>query len=416
MYWEEELNILQIPTPRSFSPLLNPSRCKGAHGGRFSAKSHSFAGLMVEENITNKFDNVCLREVQKSLEFSVKKLLELKIQDMNAGDYFSVQDKRILTKRGGVIIFEGLQNHTAYSIKSLEGFDRAWVEEAQSMSQRSLDILRPTIRKEGSEMWFSWNPNKATDPIDRFLRDSPPDGALVVEMNYRDLSAAWISKEIMDEINHDQRRDPDKFAWVWMGQYQRRSEARVFRNWTVEEFDAPDGSTFRLGADWGFSIDPSVLIRCYLVGKKMYVDYEAYMVGCEIDQLPDLFDRVPESRKWFITADSARPETISYMQKHGYPKINTAIKGPKSIMEGIEFLQSYDIVVHPRCKHLIDELTLYSYKTDPLTDEVLPLLEDRHNHVIDALRYANEGVRKARKEVKHDKKPSRFFGAGGWLA
>ena len=193
------MSVLQIPTPRAFAPLLAPARYKGAHGGRGSSKSQCFAGLMIEENIYQKMDNVCLREIQKSLEFSVKKLLESKIAQMNAGDYFEVQDKRILTKQGGVIIFEGLQNHTADSIKSLEGFDRAWVEEAQSLSQRSLDILRPTIRKPGSEIWFSWNPNLATDPVDVLLRgEVPPKGAAVVQMNYRD--NPWLPNELKDEL------------------------------------------------------------------------------------------------------------------------------------------------------------------------------------------------------------------------
>ena len=393
------MSVLQIPTPRAFAPLLAPARYKGAHGGRGSSKSHCFAGLMIEENIYQKMDNVCLREIQKSLEFSVKKLLESKIAQMNAGDYFEVQDKRILTKQGGVIIFEGLQNHTADSIKSLEGFDRAWVEEAQSLSQRSLDILRPTIRKPGSEIWFSWNPNLATDPVDVLLRgEVPPKGAAVVQMNYRD--NPWLPNELKDELEYDQRRDPDKFAHVWLGEYQKNSETRVFKNWMIEEFESLPGTTFRLGADWGFANDPSVLIRCHIDGKRLYVDYEAYMIGCEIDMLPDLFDRVPESRKWFITADSARPETISYMRKHGYPKINAAVKGAKSIEDGIEFLKSYDIVVHPRCTHLIDELTLYSYKTDKLTGAILPLLEDKHNHVIDALRYACEALRRVSAEPK----------------
>jgi phage terminase large subunit len=369
---------------------------------------------MIAENISRKQDNVCLREIQKSLEFSVKKLLEFKIESMNAGSYFEVQDKRILTKHGGVIIFEGLQNHTSDSIKSLEGFDRAWVEEAQTLSQRSQDILRPTIRKADSEMWFSWNPNLDTDPVDVLLRgEVPPKGTIVVEMNYRD--NPWLPQELKDELEYDKRRDPDKFAHVWLGQYQRNSEARVFRNWKVEEFDTQNGATFRLGADWGFSVDPSVLVRCYLEGRTLYIDYEAYMVGCEIDQLPDLFRRVPDSERWFITADSARPETISYMQRHGYPKINAAIKGPKSIEEGIEFLKSYDIVVHPRCVHTIDELTMYSFKIDPLTNKVLPILQDKKNHVIDSLRYACEGVRKATKpKDKQDKRP-RYQGSGSWM-
>jgi phage terminase large subunit len=118
------------------------------------------------------------------------------------------------------------------------------------------------------------------------------------------------------------------------------------------------------------------------------------MVGCEIVNTPDLFMTIPESEKWPIVADSARPETISHMRKNGFPKIMGAVKGPKSVEEGIEFLKNYDIVVHPRCKHTIDELSLYSYRTDPLTGRVLPLLQDKKNHVIDALRYACEGVRR----------------------
>jgi len=407
---------LVIETPAVYEPLLGPARYKGAHGGRGSGKSHFFAELMVEENISKKLDNVCLRETLKSLEFSVKKLLELKIQAMNAGAYFEVQDRRILTKRGGVIIFDGMQNHTADSIKSLEGFDRAWFEESQAASQKSLDMLRPTIRKESSELWFSWNPDQPDDPIEKLLRgESLPPGAIVVQANYHD--NPWLPDVLKAELEYDQKRDPDKFAHVWLGDYRKNSEARIFKNWIVEEFERPEGTIHRLGADWGFAIDPSVLVRCSLEGNRLYVDYEAYMIGCEIVNLPDLFDRVPESRKWFIRADSARPETISYMQKHGYPKIQAAQKGKGSIEEGISFLQSFDIVVHPRCTHLIDELNSYSYKRDPLTDEVLPIIEDKNNHVIDALRYACEGIRKAntikRKVITDIRRPQ--VAATGWM-
>lgn len=374
--------------------MLYPSRYKGAHGGRGSGKSHFFAELLIERCLMQKTSAVCVREIQKSLAQSVKKLLEIKIEALGVGSLFEVQEAQIKTPHGGLIIFQGLQNHTADSIKSLEDYDIAWVEEAQSLSQRSLDLLRPTIRKPDSELWFSWNPNQETDPVDSLLRgDNPPPDAVVVQANYRD--NPWLPDVLRQELEYDQKRDPDKFAHVWLGEYQRNSESRVFRNWTVEEFDAPKGTVFRLGADWGFSVDPSVLVRCYLDGRRLYVDYEAYMVGCEIDNLPNLFDRVPESRKWFITADSARPETISYMQRHGYPRVNKAIKGAKSLEEGVQFLQSFDIVVHPRCQHTIDELTLYCYETDPLTGEVLPKLKDKDNHVIDALRYALEGARQA---------------------
>jgi len=404
---------LTIETARAFKPLLVPSRYKGAKGGRASAKSHFFAESLIEKALLEPgLRWACIREVQRSLEQSVKRLLEDKIEKFGLGKVFDVKMNHIETPGDGIIIFQGMQNHTADSIKSLEGFDGAWVEEAQNLSQRSLDLLRPTIRKEGSELWFSWNPFEASDPVDAFLcgEQAPPD-AIIVHANYSD--NPWLPDVLRQEIEYDRLRDPVKFAHVWMGQYLSMTDAQVFRNWTVEEFETPSSvESFRLGADWGFSVDPSVLVRCYIEGRRLYIDYEAYMVGCEINQLPDLFDGVPDSRKWFITADSARPETISYMKNHGFPKINAAIKGAKSIQEGIEFLKSYDIVVHPRCKHVIDELTLYRYKVDPLTDEVLPVLEDKHNHTIDALRYACEG---ARKSIKKQRKPiTPAHGSGGW--
>jgi phage terminase large subunit len=410
-------SVLALETPAVFEPLLAPARYKGAWGGRGSAKSHFYAGLWLEENVCQKLDFVCLRETLKSLEFSVKKLLEAKISQHNAGAYFDVQDRRILSSYGGVTIFEGMQNHTSDSIKSLEDFDRAWFEEAQRASDKSLTLLRPTIRKPGSQLWFSWNPEKETDPIDQLLRGPrPPLDSIVVRANYTD--NPFLPKELRDEMEYDKGRDPDKYAHVWLGEYQRNSEARVLRNWRIEEFDIEADWILRQGVDFGYSIDPSVLVQCAIVGKTLYVPHEAYMVGCEIDALPDLFLTVPAAEKWPAVADSSRPETISYLRKHGFPKIFPAVKGAKSLEEGVEFLRSFDIVVHPRCKHTIDELSLYSYEVDPLTNRVLPKLEDKNNHVIDALRYACEGARRAGKpsEPKPDKRGSRGRGAaGGWM-
>lgn len=406
---------LRIPVAEVFVPLLTPSRYKGAHGGRGSGKSHFFAELWLDESIRDRLDFVCVREHQKSLQFSVKKLLESKIEGLNAGAYFQVQDKKITSHMGGLTIFEGMANHTADSIKSLEAFDRAYCEEGQKLSQRSLDLLRPTIRKAGSELWFSWNPDQPTDPVDALLlAEKPPPGTAIVTANYMD--NPWFPTELRREMEYDRERDPEKYQHIWLGGYQRRSETRVFKNWKVEEFERPAGTIHRQGADWGYAIDPSVLVRASIEGNRLYVDYEAYMIGCEIVNLPDLFDRVPESRKWFVTADSARPETISYMQKHGYPRMNAAIKGPGSIEEGVNFLQSFEIVVHPRCVHTIDELTMYSYKTDPLTGKVLPVLQDKKNNVIDALRYACEGVRKAKRERPVVKRETvRQHIAHGWM-
>jgi phage terminase large subunit len=402
------LSILQIQTPRVFTPLLKPSRYKGAKGGRGSGKSWFFGSLLIEEHIADQSQaSVCVREIQKSLDQSVKRLLEQTIAEMNAGYYFEIQDAKILSNHGsGLIIFQGMQNHTSDSIKSLEGFKRAWVEEAQSLSQRSLDLLRPTIRAPDSELWFSWNPEKDSDPIDVLLcGENPPPDSIVVHANYSD--NPFLPDVLREEMEYDKARDFEKYLHVWEGKYKKISEAIVFKNWRVEEFDTEEHAEFKFGADWGFATDPTTLIRCFMRGEKdLYIDYEAYMVGCEINQLPDLFDSVPQSTKWFIRADSARPETISYMQKHGYPKVIPAKKGSGSVDEGIEFLRGFNIHIHPRCVETIKEFSNYQYKVDPKTDEILPILIDKNNHCIDAIRYAMEGYTRAKRVETYAPTPS----------
>ncbi len=406
----------------AFKPLWRPSRYKGAYGGRGSGKSHAFAEMLVIRATAQKgLRAACVREVQKSLKNSVKLLVEDKIKALGVSHLFEVLEAEIKTPGGGVIMFQGMQNHTADSIKSLEGFDVAWVEEAQSLSQRSLDLLRPTIRKPGSELWFSWNPGKPTDPVDVLLRgENPPRNAVVIEVNFSD--NPHLPADLEEEQEDDAARDPDKWAHVWGGQYSLNSEARVFRNWSIQEFDTPSDAIHRFGADWGFAMDPTALIRCHIEGRKLYVDAEAVEVGCEIDETPYLFsgdvkplgwperenyengptpdnpkrkrrEGIPRAAKDLIRADNARPETVSYMKRHGY-RIIAALKGQGSLEDGVQFLKAFDIIVHPRCKHVIGELTLYAYKIDPHTEEILSELDDKNNHTIDALRYALEELRR----------------------
>jgi phage terminase large subunit len=196
-------------------------------------------------------------------------------------------------------------------------------------------------------------------------------------------------------MEFDRSRDIDKYDHIWLGKYRRNSEARVFKNWRVEEFDSPTNVDYRIGADFGFSIDPSCAVRCWIDGRNIYVDYEAWGLGVEIQNLPALFMSIPDAERWWMTADSSRPETISYLRNHGFPRITPALKGARSVEEGVEFIKGYDLIVHPRCAHMIDELTHYSYKVDKLTGQVLPVLEDKNNHMIDSVRYAVEGARRA---------------------
>lgn len=212
---------LEIPTAEVFEPLLAPSRYKGSHGGRGSGKSHFFAGLMIEDHLAEKgMLSVCIREVQKTLADSSKRLLEAKLGDFGLGeaDGFKIFRDTIETPGDGAIIFQGMQDHTAESIKSLEGFRRAWWEEAQTASLRSLNLLRPTIRAPGSELWFSWNARLKNDPVDMMLRGpEKPTGSVVVEANWRD--NPWLTPELEQERLDCLRMQPDQYDHIWEGGY-----------------------------------------------------------------------------------------------------------------------------------------------------------------------------------------------------
>lgn len=215
------MSILTIPTARVFAPLLDPARDKGAHGGRGSGKSHFFAGLLIEDSLANKgLLSACIREVQKSLKDSAKRLIESKLAEHSLGeaDGFKVFREVIQTPGDGVIIFQGMQDHTAESIKSLEGFKRAWAEEAQTLSARSVSLLRPTIRAEGSELWWSWNPRRKNDPVDAMLRGTNrPSGAKVVQANWSD--NPWFPSVLEQERLDCLRNQPDQYDHIWEGGY-----------------------------------------------------------------------------------------------------------------------------------------------------------------------------------------------------
>lgn len=399
-----------VKLPEAFAPLFAekaddglPVRYRAFYGGRGSGKSHSFATALILKAAQQQLRVGCYREIQKSIRDSVKRLLDDKIRDCGLSQFYASTDTEIRGANGSLFIFGGLRTNPD-AVKSTEGIDIAAVFEANKVSQRSLDLLIPTVRKTGSEIWAEWNPEFPTDPVDALFRGAtPPPGSIVRSVNWD--QNPFFPEVLKQELEWDRKRDPEKYAHIWLGGYQQHSEARVFKNWVIEEFERPKGTIYRLGADWGYSIDPSVMVRCSIEGNRLYVDYEAYRIGCEIVNLPDLFLTIPEAEKWPATADSSRPETISYMQQHGFTKMSASVKGAGSVAEGIQFLQSFDIVVHPRCKHLIDELTMYRYKTDPLTNQVLPVLEDKNNHCIDALRYACEAVRRVSKSESEWTKP-----------
>ena len=383
---------LTIDTPRWALPLLKPARYKGVWGGRASGKSHVMAENLVEAMVMDAdLRAVCIREVQKSLKFSVKQLVEDKIKAMGVGHLFDVQSVEIKRRGGdGVSIFQGMQDHTADSIKSLEGFRIAWVEEAQSLSDKSLRLLRPTMRAPGAEIWFSWNPDQPDDAIDAFLRGKePPEGAIVIPANWQD--NPWLPAEMRAEIEHDRKGDPETYAHVWLGEYNTRSEAQIFAGrYQIGEFEAGpgwDGPYF--GADWGFAADPTVLVKCWITPDgRVAIEKESGKVGLDIDRTGDLWAQdIPEAGNATIRADSARPETISYMKRHSHSGVTGVEKWKGSVEDGVEWLRTKGLLIHPQCERAQREARLYRYKVNKAGD-VLAQIEDAENHIWDAVRYA----------------------------
>lgn len=383
---------LDLPTPEWAEPLLEPSRYKGAKGGRGSGKSHFFAELLVEEHCLNPDQqSVCIREVQKSLKFSAKKLIEDKISALGVSDLFEITQTEIRRKGAkGLIIFQGMQDHTADSIKSLEGFDRAWVEEAQNLSDRSLRLLRPTIRKEGSEIWFSWNPEQPTDAVDQFLCVNPPDDAIVVHANYD--QNPFLPEPLRKEMEHDAKHNPDSFGHVWRGEYNTRSDEQVLSGkWSVYAFDPEahwDGPYY--GLDFGFAEDPTAAVECWIGDGRLWVRAEAGKAKLELDQTAKYIEeKIPGFKDYVSRADSARPESISYLKRHGMPRVEAAKKWPGSVEDGISHLRSYvEIVIHPDCKETAKEAANYKYKVDKRSGDITPEIIDKYNHYWDAVRYA----------------------------
>ena len=218
---------LVLQTPEVFKPLDHPSRYKGAFGGRGSGKSWHFASMVVERCLLKPGSRiVCIREIQKTLAQSAKALIESTIQALGVGSEFRVFFDKIETPGGGLIIFLGMQDQNAESIKSLEGYDIAWVEEAQTLSARSLALLRPTIRADGSELWFTWNPRRKSDAVDEFLRAATLQNAIVVKANFAD--NPFFPATLEEEMQLDRERYPDRFEHIWLGDYAKAFEGAYY--------------------------------------------------------------------------------------------------------------------------------------------------------------------------------------------
>jgi phage terminase large subunit len=381
---------VQFPRKLSYRNFFRcPSRYKVAYGGRGSAKSWSFARALIIMGAEKPLRILCTRELQVSIKDSVYKLLVDQIDELGLSGYYEVGKGFIRSFCGTEFIFKGLRTN-AQEIKSMEKIDICWVEEASSVSEASWRLLIPTIRAPGSEIWITFNPDLEDDPVyKRFITTEHPN-AIVVKINFTD--NPWFGNELYEEMLYDKKVDYDAYLHVWEGFCRSASDAQIlYKKWRVDQFERPKGITPLFGADWGFAVDPTTLISCFVDKKKLYIEHEVYRVRCDIDHTPELFSNIPESKDYIIRADNARPETINYMKRHGFPKMKGVSKWAGSIEDGITHMRHYEeIIIHERCKHTKEEARLYSYKIDDRTGDILPVVLDKHNHCMDAIRYALE--------------------------
>lgn len=411
-----------IELPPKLIPLFSKPnlRYRCSKGGRGSGKTRTFAlmtaikGYMFAEmGVSGTL--LCAREFMNSLADSSMEEIKQAIRAVPFLDaYYEMGENYIRSKNRLVdYSFCGLR-HNLDSIKSKARILLAWIDEAESVSVMAYRKLLPTVREEIllptgerviSEIWVTWNPEKRNSPTtEQFGQPEifdPTTGELIgmcVEMNYSD--NPWFPHVLELERRKDQANlDDATYRWIWEGAYLEHSDAQIFRGkYEIKDFEADaqkwDGPY--IGIDFGFAQDPTASVRAWIHDDCIWIDYEAGKVGLELDDtVPFLEKKIPEIRKYPSYADSARPESISHLKGKGLLRIKGVEKGKGSVEDGIEFIKSFKkVIIHTRCKQTAYEFREYSYKKDRLTDEVLPIVVDKDNHYIDALRYALEKIMK----------------------
>lgn len=379
--------------------ILNPKDVKVIWGGRGSGKTRGVASVITERMRYDGRRALCMREIQRSISESSHQELSDEINRRNlAPAQMTVTEREIRSKVSkGKAWFAGLLRNVT-NIKGKAGLSDGWCDEAENVSQVSWNTVMPTLRANGSELFVTFNPRFETDPSwTEFVepyKDKMVDGVyedeniLVIECNWRE--NPWFTEKLARQKDLMMQRDVDRYNWIWEGKFNRKSDIQVLGGkWSVEEFEpGKDWNGPYFGADFGFSQDPATLVKLWIYKDRLYLEHEAYATGVELDEYPDFYDSVEGSRHAVIMADEAEPATISHIKRKGF-RIKGATKGPGSIEKGITYLRNFDrIVIHPRCVNAREEAILYQYKQDPLTEEILPVIIDKHNHIWDAVRYA----------------------------
>lgn len=373
-------------------PLLTPKRHNVLHGGRGSGKSTSIADVFLYFAMKERCKILCAREFQNSMSDSVLSLLEERAHVLNVQKYFTFQANSITSYCGAEFIFKGIR-HNINSIKSIPGIKYAWIEEAQTISQASLDVLIPTVRLPDSAVFYTYNPENEDDPVHaKFVpqKGLPPDDAYIAKVNWYD--NPWFPEVLKKEKDELYDKNPDLADHIWGGECRSHSDAQIFKNkFKMDDFEIqPHWQGPYYGIDWGFSVDPLAAVELWidLHEEVLYVRREVYGTDISLDKIPTKLEIFPNIRRKIIRADNSRPETINHIASKGF-QIIKAEKWSGSVEDGIDWLKSKfrKIIIHSECPSTYKEFKNYSYKVDRLTGQVTTDIVDAWNHAIDAIRY-----------------------------
>lgn len=367
------------------------SRFLAYYGGRGSAKSTHAGDGCLYRGWKRREKILCMRQFQNSIQDSVHGLLEQRINDLQLRSWYTVQRDRIFSPINGTeFLFKGVANKAQVNaVRSIPGVTLAWIEEAQTLSENAYEVVIPTIRLDGSQIILTYNVDLETDPTYKRFNINPPPTAYVRWVNFDE--NPWFPDVLRQEMEWCRETDTDAFMHVWMGYPRVHSEAQIFNGkWRIDRFEPPAGVEYMHGGDFGFAKDPTALIRCYVHDQRLFIYQESYRHRLDIDRTAEVWMQdVPGVEKHTVRCDCSRPETISYLQRHGIPNAIGVEKWDGSVDDGITVLRSFkEIVIHEQCKNAITEAKLYSYKRHKQTGDILPEADDKHNHVWDAVRYA----------------------------
>ena len=358
------------------------------YGGRFSLKSHTVARYLLIRARMAKTRVGCFREFQNSITESSHQLLADLIKQYELTD-FEVTINSIINKvNGSDFIFKGL-HHNEQSVKSIEGIDIAWVEEAQTISRESIEVLTPTVRKPGSQIIYTYNRLLEDDPVHQRLVVEGRPNTLIINVNY-DIAIKYkmMPDVIRLEMEDDRDKRPALYRHKWLGE-PNSMELKIYRDWAFIDEIPHEARLERYGLDFGYSNDPAAIVAVYKYNGGFIFDEIFYKTKFFNNQLADFIKA--QEKQALVIADSSEPKSIDEMALFDV-SIMGAKKGADSVRHGISMMQAQRISVTKRSHNLIKEYKSYLWKTDRDGKIIAGVPEGGNDHALDAARYAMEDL------------------------